>query len=249
MSKILHLPDRPADAARFLARQSLTAVLSTAERAPKPPRQGWPSAALVTIACDTDGSPILLLSDIAHHTQNVKSDARASLLIESTQGYRNPQEGPRVSLMGRIKVTRSSALAERFLARHPRARLYAGFADFNFYRMTIDRAHFVGGFARAHWINGKDVTTDKKAAAEIREIEPGVLEHMNGDHGEALTLYGQKLLGAHGKHWTMIGIDPDGIDLRCGRTAHRLTFDKPLSGAAACRSVLVELATKARSQK
>ncbi|MDA0241043.1 MAG: DUF2470 domain-containing protein [Proteobacteria bacterium] len=249
MSKKLELPDSPADAARLLARQSLTAVLSTAERAPKPPRQGWPSSALVTIACDTDGSPILLLSDIAHHTQNVKSDARASLLIESTVGYQNPQEGPRVSLMGRIKVTRSPALAERFLARHPRARFYAGFADFNFYRMTIDRAHFVGGFARAHWLKGKDILSGKKAAAEIRDIEPGVLDHMNSDHREALTLYGQKLLGARGTHWTMTGIDPDGIDLRCGQTPHRLTFDNPLSGAAASRAVLVELATKARSQK
>lgn len=249
MSKKLNLPDTPADAARLLTRQSRTAVLSTAERAAKPPRQGWPSSALVTIACDTDGSPILLLSDIAHHTQNVNGDPRASLLVESIAGYQNPQEGPRVSLMGRIKVTRSAALAERFLARHPQARFYAGFADFNFYRMTIDRAHFVGGFARAHWFKGNEVTANKKAADEIREIEAGILEHMNSDHGEAIALYGQKLLGARGKHWAMTGIDADGIDLKCGKTLHRLNFEKPLSGAADCRAVLVDLATKARQKK
>jgi len=37
----------------------------------------------------------------------------------------------------------------RFLGRHPKSELYAGFGDFSFWRMAIASAHLNGGFARA----------------------------------------------------------------------------------------------------
>ena len=54
--------------------------------------------------------------------------------------------------MGRVEPSADERLARRFLARHPEAERYAGFADFGFYRMTVERAHYVGGFAKAVWI-------------------------------------------------------------------------------------------------
>ena len=64
---------------------------------------------------------------------------------------------------------------------------------------------------------------------------------MNTDHREALRLYGTVLLGRRGKHWSMVGIDPDGLDLRCGHTIHRLDFGAPVDSAETCREVLVAL--------
>ena len=37
----------------------------------------------------------------------------------------------------------------RFLARHPKSELYAGFGDFSFWRLNVVSAHLNGGFARA----------------------------------------------------------------------------------------------------
>ena len=111
---------------------------------------GFPFASLVTLGWDIDASPIFLFSDLADHTRNIRANPSASLLVAAQTGLKNPQTGARVSLlMGRVKPTRLARHARRFLARHPPARSYAGFADFNFYRMAVSRARYVGGFAKA----------------------------------------------------------------------------------------------------
>ena len=38
----------------------------------------------------------------------------------------------------------------RYLNRHPKARLYAGFADFAFFRLAVERASLNGGFGKAY---------------------------------------------------------------------------------------------------
>ena len=50
------------------------------------------------------------------------------------------------ALTGRCAVDPDEASRAAFLARHPDARRYAGFADFALYRFDIDAAHLVAGF-------------------------------------------------------------------------------------------------------
>ena len=40
-------------------------------------------ASLASVASDVDGSPLLLLSNLAEHTKNLQADARASILFAS----------------------------------------------------------------------------------------------------------------------------------------------------------------------
>ncbi len=235
--------------ARRLIRSCNKAVFSTLGNPEKSDIAGWPATSLVTVAAAWDGSPVLMLSELAHHTQNILSDSRASLLFDATTGYANPQEGPRVSVVGRLQKTKDKALHARFLAYHPRAALYAGFADFAFYKMKVERFHLVGGFARAFWIKKSKAVLAKKDWAEIAEHEQGVLDHMNADHADALALYGTKLLGKKGKYWTMIGCDPEGCDLRCGNQIHRLNFDAMATDIGGIRRVLVDLVAVARSRR
>lgn len=207
---------------------------------------GAPYASMVTYACDHRGQPIFLFSTLSDHTRNVFADRRASLLVEDAVGKRNPQTGPRLSLMGQIKRDTSSGSRARFLARHPDAALYANFGDFGIYRMTLERAHYVGGFARAIWFEAKHVLTPHKIAKEIAAIEAGVVEHMNEDHLSAISAYAESLLRRKPGNWQMTGCDSDGIDLICdGRTA-RLDFDKPVTDSITCREMLVQLAAKAK---
>ena len=51
-------------------------------------------------------------------------------------------------------------LRRRFLSRHPKSELYAGFADFAFWRMAVVSAHLNGGFARAADLTAAEVLTD-----------------------------------------------------------------------------------------
>ena len=227
--------------ARVLMRASRTATLGSL-------MDGGPYASLVTVAFDMDTAPLLLLSDLADHTRNVQTDDRVSLLFEAASGLPNPQSGPRLTVQGYIKPSDAPDHARRFIARHPAAKLYSDFSDFNFYRVEAERLHFVGGFASALWLSKDQAAVDANAAQAMAECETDVVHHMNTDHADAVRLYANKLLGKRGKAWKLIGIDPDGLDLKLKNTYARLNFDEPVHDAASCRAVLVALAARARAE-
>ena len=128
-----------ADEARRLIRVGRKAVLATNGSKQEKYAPGWPSSSLVTYATAWDGSPLFLLSTLSHHTQNAMRDPRVSLLVDGTDRHTNPQEGPRVSVVGHLRLENDTRLHRRFLAKHARAKLYAGFSDFQFYKLlTID---------------------------------------------------------------------------------------------------------------
>jgi heme iron utilization protein len=60
--------------ARALMRLVVKGSLATLDRG-----TGAPYVSMVNIAADHDGSPLLLLSDLARHTANLGADARSSI--------------------------------------------------------------------------------------------------------------------------------------------------------------------------
>lgn len=205
----------------------------------------WPYASLVLVAIDHDLSPILLMSDMAEHTRAIKADDRVSLLFDGTAGLDQPLTGPRATLLGRAEPTVDERLKARFLSRHPDAALYAGFKDFGFYRIAVERAHLVGGFGKIRWIGAAELAPPQTPG--LAEAEAGIVEHMNADHADAVQLYAAKLIGLAGDGWRMTGIDSEGIDLRRAGTVARFAFEAPLQAAGEARGVLVGLVGKARS--
>jgi putative heme iron utilization protein len=125
--------------------------------------------------------------------------------------------------------------------------MFAGFADFSFYRMTISRAHLVAGFGRIVDLAAQDILTEVSDAEALLAAEGEAIAHMNADHAEACRLYAAKLLGGPDGDWTCVGVDPEGIELQCGRMALRLFFPQRVTGPGPLRSVLKELAAKARA--
>ena len=136
-------PAEPAPASRTLIRTALKASLATLDRA-----TGHPYASLVLVATEPDGTPVFLISRLALHTRNLEKDPRASLLIDGTGGLGNPLTGGRLTLMGEARPSTSPTALRRFLARHPSAEGYAGFADFSVYALEIAGGHYIGGFGR-----------------------------------------------------------------------------------------------------
>lgn len=234
-------------AARGLIRRATKAALATLGSPKDDLTAGWPANALVTVAAAPDGSPLLLLSTLAHHTRNIQDDARASLLIEATDGFANPQAGPRVTVMGRVVRTDDPGHARRFLARHPAAQAYAGFGDFAFYKMEVARLHSVGGFARARWIDAGDGILPDAICRGIAGHEGDIVDHMNGEHGDTLLLFAQRFLKSRAKKPRLIAVDPDGFDLRWGRHVHRVDFPHAISTLDEIRNEFVALAQQARA--
>lgn len=230
-------------AARGLMRRARSASLGSAIRS----EDGWPYVSLVTVACDHDGSPLLLLSDLSDHSRNLAADPRGSLLFEAASGRANPQTGPRVSVLGRIEKSDVNRHRRRFLARHPSAELYAGFADFFVYRMAVERAHYVAGFGRAHWMKAHSLLADPGAGEEIAAGEQRIVEYMNTDRAEDVTLFANRLLDRRGDDWIVVAVDPDGCDLRRKSTLARLDFPHMVENAGALEKVFDAFANKARS--
>ncbi|MBV9066409.1 MAG: HugZ family protein [Methylobacteriaceae bacterium] len=207
---------------------------------------GYPFASLVNVATDYDGSPLLLLSRLAAHTANLERDQRCSVLL-SHGGKGDPLAHPRLTIIGRIERTQDEHVRGRFLRRHPKSELYAGFADFSFWRVGVERAHLNGGFARAADFAGEAVLTNLDGAGALLAAEEGAVVHLNQDHREALGLYATKLLGEAEGFWRATGIDPEGMDLAAGDRTTRLTFDNIVANPGDLRSTLVRLASRARA--
>lgn len=236
----------PVALAKGLLRATRAGTLATLDR-----NSGYPFASLTNIATDIDGAPLILVSKLATHTANLERDVRASLLLAET-GKGDALTHPRLTVLGTFApIARDcdddARIRRRFLARHPKAKLYAGFADFAFWRMAVVSAHLNGGFGRAADLTAVDVLTDVSDAAELLAIEDGAVTHMNGDHALACRLYATKLLGAADGDWRCTGIDPDGLDLQNGPATLRLQFPQRVIGPGPLRAMLTQLAEQARA--
>ena len=142
-----------ASTAARLMQDARTAALATLDRA-----SGLPYASHVTVALDSDGVPLLLISALARHTHNLDADARASLLFTPVlTGPGDPLALARVTVIGRLAPTSSPTARARFLARNPDAGMYADFPDFRFFAMAVENAHFIGGFGRIVDVPGAEL--------------------------------------------------------------------------------------------
>jgi hypothetical protein len=236
-------PDPAFDArlaAKKLVREGRSGALATIMTG-----SGDPYCSLVNVATMSDGAPLLLLSTLALHTKNILAGPRASLMLDERKDG-DPLEGARVMLLGTIAAASDAGTRIAYLRRHPEAEMFAGFADFAFYRMTLKGAHLVAGFGRIVDLTPGEILTDVLDAETLLAVEAEAIDHMNADHANACRLYATKLLGGPDGDWRCVGIDPEGIELQCGRAALRLFFEQRVTGPGALRAVLKELAAKAR---
>ena len=119
-------------------------------------RDGWPFASVAAYALTARGEPLLLLSDLAEHTRNLRGDARASLLVQDSSSLGDPQAGARVTLLGRARALDAGEVEEaraRYTTRHPQASSYLEMADFRLYVLEVAEARFINGFGDMGWID------------------------------------------------------------------------------------------------
>jgi putative heme iron utilization protein len=232
--------DPTAATARLLVRRGLKAALATLEKG-----SGHPYASLVTTATEPDGSPIFLISRLALHTQNLLVDARASLLFDCTDDKGDPLAGARATLMGQASPSTGATTRSRFLARHPAALSYIDFADFALYRLTLESAHFIGGFGRIASLAPADLLLPMGASADIIAAEAEIVAEINRDLSDEVQLLATRLAASPPGRWRITGVDPAGVDLMLGGHTRRIEFDAPVSTASAAQHQLRRLLTAA----
>jgi putative heme iron utilization protein len=226
--------------ARRLMRAAITGSLATLER-----DSGHPYASLVLLATAPDATPVFLISRLALHTRNLEKDPRASIMVQGG-GFSDPMAASRLTLMGEARPVDDATARRRFLARHPSAAGYAGFADFALYALAVSRGHYIGGFGNIVDL-GRELISPTGDAEALVAAEAPILAHMNADHADAVGLYATALAGKLPGPWRMTGIDPDGADLLHCSNAARIDFPRRVRSPGEARAMLAELANQARA--
>jgi len=186
------------------------------------------------------------------HTQNLEGDPRASLLVMQPGWDGDPLAAARLTLMGdvrRVLDADTVEVRERYLARHERARYWVDFEDFGFWRLAITDLYFVGGFAAMDWVTAADYTAARPDP--LADAAPGIIEHMNRDHADALIEYARHFAGESVDEATMVAVDRLGfkLRLRSGQrlSSARIAFPREVTTAGQSREVLIAMLKEARA--
>jgi heme iron utilization protein len=236
-----------AERARTLAWLGRTGSLATLSRR----HPGHPFASVMPYAPDASGCPLMLISTMAMHTQNLEADPRASLLVTQPDWSGDPLAAGRLTLMGQARTVDAEQVTDAratYLARHQRAGYWVDFDDFAFWRLDVVDVYFVGGFAAMDWVTAADY-----AAAQpdpLADAAAGIVEHMNRDHADALIAYARHFAGEAADDAAMVSVDRLGFKLRLRQgdrlSSVRIAFPREVTTAAQSREVLIEMVRRAR---
>lgn len=235
------------DYARTLAAGHTQGILSTLDRDDQ-----TPYGSIVELLPLEDGSFVFLVSGMAEHTKNLKKDPKCSLLVAEGIGHGEALALSRATFIGTAeKVQDGAALyREKFLEVHPTAHVYIDFPDFSFFKLSVSRLRYIGGFGRMSWI-------DQEAYAEAQpdplwQSATGIIEHMNDDHKHNMIDYAHAFCDVEGEidDIVMTILDRFGFEMRMrqGDTERtlRLSFSEELTSADQVRPEVVRMAKEAR---
>ena len=237
-----------AERARTLAHLGTVGTLATLSRR----HPGHPFASVMPYALDGDGAPLFLISSMAMHTQNLEADARASLLVVQPGWSGDPLAAARLTLMGdarRVPPSEVGATRAVYLARHERARYWADFEDFALWRLAVADLYFVGGFAAMDWVTAAEYRAARPDP--LADVAPGIIDHMNRDHADALVDYARHYAGETADEATMVTVDRLGFKLRLRHgdrlSSVRIAFPAEVATAGQSRETLIAMLREARA--
>jgi putative heme iron utilization protein len=229
-----NMSDQALTARRLLKHQSV-GVLSTHSI----DVEGYPFGSIAPYTLNYAGEPIILISEIAQHTRNIKHNNKVSLTVFDPHAD-DPQSSSRLTWIGDAEsIDPSDAQSrDRYLRYFPTSESYFETHDFSFYRIRLRRARFIGGFGQIFWIERDALLVENP----FRETERGIVEHMNQDHKPALFHYCEILGRSNVEEVIMSGIDSEGFDMLAGKQKLRIDFDSPIDTSEEARANLVKLA-------
>jgi putative heme iron utilization protein len=217
---------RPTDEAslklaRRLVREARFGALSVLE-----PETGHPFASRVLTGTDIDGVPVILISTLATHTKALLADPRCALLF-GEPGKGDPLAWPRITVLcdaQRIdRESESDSLTRsRFLRRHPKAKHYAGFPDFAFFRLVPKSASLNGGFGRAYIISGDDIKIISPVNDELINQELHIIERLEETGRNVADRLARDFFREKTDNWYISGLDAEGIEIARKEKIHRI---------------------------
>jgi hypothetical protein len=165
----------------------------------------------------------------------------------------DPLGASRVTLLGNVLPIPKLEVAEvrnLYLARYANSKNWVDFEDFSFYRMDVMDVYYVGGFGVMGWVSASEYYHGKPDP--LADVASDIIQHMNTDHGEALTLLALAFAGIESQEAAMTSVDRLGFHMRLktsdGPRGARIAFSREVGGPTEARSVLIEMVAQARKR-
>lgn len=261
--------DDPAANARQWLIDNPVATLCT--ESTKSGLEGYPFGSVVPFALTAEGKPVIFIATIAAHTANLRANNKASLFVRQPDTDGDPQNGWRITVMGKMKrlaelnerisdkdahvverVGRDEldAIHARYLETTPWARDYGLTHGFAYWRMSeIDAVRYIGGFGKICWLDGREIVDDAMAGG-LDKASQGAVDHMNEDHAENMVEMVEGLYGFTPASATMTRLDRLGFFVKTEGPERLLhfSFGKAID-AGTLRPAVIDVLNKAREAK
>jgi hypothetical protein len=211
----------PVHAPLHLLHKVLNGTLATHSREPA----GFPYPTALPFAPTARHFPMILISQLAEHTRNLKADSRAGFLL-SQSPTDSILDGQRLTLLGTFTLAPPDSfdeLASRYLRYFPDAARYLELGDFTIWIMAVERMRYIGGFGAMGWIQGD----------ALDRMDP-----LANDEEQALLALSAKALNR--TEVEVLSIDRYGCDLRTLAGRNRFTFDNPKETFAQLEGALID---------
>lgn len=123
---------------------------------------GTPGISRIALGLDPQGVPVSLISDLTQHAPALRKHPACALMVGEVGDKGDPLTHPRLMIRATAHFIAPDdpgrpALRAKWLADHPKSRLYVDFADFSFVRFDIGSALLNAGFGRAHSFAASDL--------------------------------------------------------------------------------------------
>ena len=209
----------------------------------------WPFASVMPYGFMADGAPVIYIAGIAEHTRNLKANPRASLFVHpDIPANEDAQTHARLTLMVEAEHVSKDATDDawaRYVCRLPDAQGYTKAHDFELWRLKPVRARYIGGFGRIYWLEAAAFVLEPERDALV-DAAAGIVEHMNDDHRDAMSLLCEVHFNETPSAVEMTGVDQYGFDVRTDRYRRRFEFSEPATPDSV-RRLMVELVHQARA--
>lgn len=229
--------------AKALLRGCETGVISTISHN----LRGYPFGSVSPFISCSEGKLYFYISDIAQHAKNLEKDSRMSLTVfhQAEEGDQNAHG--RVTVVGDaapIKGDKAKHILEQYVRRFPEAETYKQAHDFNVWEMDVVRVRYIGGFGKIFWLEQEE--WNAPASPWSFEAEKNMIDHMNEDHQDAMSLILAHHHGIQDNAPIMSGVVSDGFYIHSNNKNYYVPFENTCTKHEDVRMALVKLTNRAR---
>ena len=188
--------------------------------------QGYPFGSVVPYCLDADGWPIILLSHLAQHYQNIQADPKVSLLVLAS-GCDDPQTAKRVTWVADAVpiATDNEAIIGRYYRFFPQLTDYHTTLGFKFFRLLPVRALYIAGFGKIRWYKKSEL---QYQYAFDNVLECNILQWFNAEPSYRMQYLQLLKLDEQQQSVALVGVDQAGCCVRVNDRVYRIDFANPV---------------------